>query len=205
MGPLATNDLIGWDVMWKARKGLGDMTMHTKMYCGPFDLMDRLCEAGHFGQKSGHGVYKYTEGKRQGSDETSLIIKEIRKQKAVVPRKIPSAEAQKRLLYGMINEGFQLLEEGKVLRPSDIEVIFVNGYGFPKVKGGPMWAADNLFGLPEVLRGLMEFDAAAARRDPKHYSPVDHFRPCPLLEECVRDGLTLDSLWKKREKTPSKL
>merc|ERR1711971_601286 len=145
------------------------------------------------------------EGKRQGSDEMFRLLDEIRKRKGVVPNKVPLAVAQKRLLYGMINEGFKLLEEGKALRPSDIDVIFVNGYGFPKVKGGPMWAADNLFKLPEVLQSLKEFDIAAAQRDPAHYRPVDHFRPSKLLEECVQEGCTLEQMWKKREKQASKL
>merc|ERR1711879_288202 len=70
MGPLATNDLIGWDVMVQACKALGDMSLNTKTYIGPYDVMDALYDAGRFGQKSGHGIYKYVEGKRQTSEET---------------------------------------------------------------------------------------------------------------------------------------
>ena len=143
MGPYAMGDLAGLDVGWRIRQGRG-----TKA-----PISDALCEAGRFGQKTGAGYYKY-EGRTPTPDpEVERIIAEQQRKVGVNPRTIGDDEIFERMFYPMINEGARILEEGIASRPSDIDVIWMNGYGWPSWTGGPMFYADKV-GLKHIAERL---------------------------------------------------
>ena len=180
MGPLRVFDLAGLDVGYKARKGLpvkerGD----PKAYRVPDDLveMDRL------GQKSGAGFYTYdSETRAYDFDDVSLsVIENAAKSLGVERREIDANEIVDRLIYALINEGMRIVEEGIAQRPSDIDVVYVYGYGFPAYRGGPMHYADAV-GLDQVYERICEF------RD--RFGP-ENWTPAALLEQLVKDKTTL--------------
>ena len=144
MGPFAVNDLAGNDVGWRIRKGKGEDYYKGKKYAST--IADRICEEGRFGQKVGKGFYKYDPQtrKRETDPEVTKIIEEVRREKGINPRKIDSDEILSRLHGALIIEGTRILEEGHALRASDIDVCYINGYGFPAHRGGPMWQADKI-------------------------------------------------------------
>ena len=145
MGPFAMGDLAGLDVGWRNRKSQGLRA----------EIADALCEAGHYGQKTGKGFYRYEAGARTplpDDDVESLIVAASRRL-GVTRRPIDSKEIVERLIYPMINEGARILEEGIAQRPGDIDVIWVYGYGFPIWRGGPMFYADNV-GLAAIAERL---------------------------------------------------
>merc|ERR1719222_912681 len=119
--------------------------------------------------------------------EVKVKQEEIRKMKGVTPRKVDKQEIIERLFFPLINEGFRILEEGYVARPSDIDIVYIFGYGFPPAKGGPMFYAENYVGLPKILERCKVYASEAKKRytKNKHYLPVDYFEPSKLLEECV--------------------
>jgi 3-hydroxyacyl-CoA dehydrogenase len=143
MGPYAMGDLAGLDVGWRIRQGRGTTA----------PISDALCEAGRFGQKTGAGYYKY-EGRTPAPDpEVERIIAAAQRKAGVNPRTVPRDEIFERMFYPMINEGARILEEGIATRPSDVDVIWIYGYGWPAWTGGPMHYADKV-GLRHIAERL---------------------------------------------------
>jgi 3-hydroxyacyl-CoA dehydrogenase len=169
MGPFAMGDLAGLDVGWRIRKGRGDRA----------PVADRLCELGRFGQKTGAGYYRY-EGDRtpRPDPEVEKLIVGVSAELQITRRPIPDEEVLQRLLYPMVNEGARILEERLALRPSDIDVIWVYGYGWPVYRGGPMFWADSI-GLKAVRDRMVDF----GRRDSREV-----WKPAALLERLASEG-----------------
>ncbi len=143
MGPLAVGDLAGLDVGWRIRKEYQHLTPKDQRV--PL-VADRLCERGHYGQKTGAGWYRYPEGSRTPTPdpEVEQLIEECARSAGITRRKISPAEIIERTVYALVNEGARILEEGFALRASDIDIVYVHGYGFPAYRGGPMWYADTV-------------------------------------------------------------
>ena len=141
MGPFAMADMAGLDVGWRIRKGRGERN----------EIEDTLCEAGHFGQKTGKGYFRYDAGSRTPlpDPEVERTILEVSSRAGIARRPIPPEEIVERMVYPMVNEGARILEEGIATRPGDIDVIWVYGYGWPVWRGGPMYYADRL-GLAQI-------------------------------------------------------
>jgi 3-hydroxyacyl-CoA dehydrogenase len=141
MGPFAMADMAGLDVGWRIRKGRGERN----------EIEDALCEAGHFGQKTGKGYFRYESGSRTAlpDPEVERTILDASSRAGITRRTIPPEEIVERMIYPMINEGARILEEGIAARSSDIDVIWVYGYGWPVWRGGPMHYADQL-GLAHI-------------------------------------------------------
>merc|ERR1712137_392670 len=119
--------------------------------------------------------------------EVNAKMEEVRKMKGVTARKVTKEEIIERLFFPLVNEGFKILEEGYVARTSDIDIVYIFGYGFPPARGGPMFWAENYVGLEKILERCKVYAAQARERvaKNKHYLPVDYFEPSKLLEECV--------------------
>ncbi|MEH6402665.1 MAG: 3-hydroxyacyl-CoA dehydrogenase NAD-binding domain-containing protein [Sneathiella sp.] len=171
MGPFAMSDLAGNDVGWRIRQGKGTTS----------PVADAICELGRFGQKTGSGYYLYKEGSRTPTPDSLVedIIMKASKDAGIERREISDDEILKRCIYPMINEGAKILEEGIASRPSDIDVIWVYGYGWPIYRGGPMRYADSI-GLENVYKTLLEYQEKFG----------DEFKPAPLLERLVKEGKT---------------
>ena len=169
MGPFAMGDLAGLDVSWRVRKARG-----TKAA-----VADQLCEMGRFGQKTGAGFYRYEKGDRtpRPDPEVEKLILETARAHGVTRREIPEQEILERLLYPMVNEGAKILEEKLAIRASDIDVIWVYGYGWPVYRGGPMYWADQI-GLKAIRDRLRELE--------RQYG--DFFRPANLLSTLADEG-----------------
>ncbi|MFC4669132.1 FAD-dependent oxidoreductase [Seohaeicola nanhaiensis] len=182
MGPYAVSDLAGLDIGWMTRQRLAP-TRHPRERVPTY--ADRLCEAGHYGQKTGKGYYIY-EGSRRGgipNPEVMDLIEAERAQLGLTPRDFSDDEIVRRYMAAMVNEGAKVLEEGIARRPLDIDMVFLSGYGFPRYQGGPMKWAD-MQGLDKVLADIRTF----AKDD-------DWFwQPAPLLERLVAEGKTFDDL-----------
>ena len=150
MGPFAMSDLAGNDVGWRIRQGKKDKEKRNVRYTGY--VADAICELGRFGQKTGSGYYKYNLPDRTPvpDPEVEKIIEETSKKLGITRRAIADQEILERCLYPMINEGAKILEEKMAQRSLDIDVIWVNGYGWPVYRGGPMWWADNVVGLKTI-------------------------------------------------------
>src|SRR5690606_8462548 len=135
-------------------------------------VADRLCEAGRFGQKTGAGWYRYEEGQREAlpDPEVDRIIENWRREQGHVARPVDDAQIVERCVYALVNEGARLLAEGVAQRASDIDVVYVNGYGFPRGRGGPMQYADEV-GLAQVVRAL-ERIAGETPRDRAFWTPA---------------------------------
>ncbi len=178
MGPFAMSDLAGLDVSWRMRKAQGARA----------EVADQLCELGRFGQKTGKGFYLYEQGSRapKPDPEVEALIAATAQRLGVTRRPIERGEIVERLIFPMINEGARILEEGIAARASDIDVIWVYGYGFPVWRGGPMFHADSV-GLPHIRDRLNNF--AARTGDERHM-------PSPLLDRLAREGRTFASLGK---------
>ena len=168
MGPFRMSDLAGNDISWHIRQR--HYAENPKLR--PMRIADRLCELGRFGQKTGSGWYRYEPGRRDAIPDPVVeqIIDEERKALKITPRKLTDAEIVDRLLYALVNEGARILEEGIALRASDIDVVYLTGYGFPVQKGGPMFHASRV-GLGQVLRRMREF-AANPHADPGSWKPA---------------------------------
>jgi 3-hydroxyacyl-CoA dehydrogenase len=154
MGPFRMSDLAGNDISWHIRKRhYAEHPRQRKMR-----IADRVCELGRFGQKSGLGWYRYEAGKRDAIPDPVVeqIIAEERKALKIETRKIPDAEIVDRLLYALVNEGAHILQEGIAQRASDIDVVYLAGYGFPVQRGGPMFYASRV-GLGSVVRRMKQF------------------------------------------------
>ena len=141
MGPFAVGDLSGLDISWRTRQRLAPTRDPKARFP---QVLDRLCEAGRFGQKTGAGWYRYPDGARRGTidPEVNAMIDKVSAEKGITRHSFTAEEIQWRALATMINEAALLLAEGIAARPSDVDVVFVNGYGFPAQKGGPLfWAS----------------------------------------------------------------
>jgi 3-hydroxyacyl-CoA dehydrogenase len=168
MGPFGMSDLAGLDIGWSAATSKRA------------SIRDILCEEGRRGQKTGAGFYDYDEVRNaKPSAKVEGIIREFAKSKGVEQRKISDAEILERCIYPMINEGAKILEEGKAQRASDIDIVWINGYGWPIYRGGPMFYADTI-GLKTILAKLKEFQAKFG----------DDFRPAALFERLAAEGGT---------------
>jgi 3-hydroxyacyl-CoA dehydrogenase len=153
MGPLAISDLAGLDVGWRIRREFRHLEPPGVRQ--PL-VADLLCEMGRYGQKTGRGWSRYDENRAASPDpETEALIEQTARQAGIERRAIPAAEIVDRCILALINEGARLLEEGIALRASDIDVVYLNGYGFPSWRGGPMFYADTI-GLDRVLARLEE-------------------------------------------------
>ncbi len=175
MGPLAVGDLAGLDVGWRIRKEYRHLQKPGIRQ--PF-AEDNLCELGRFGQKTGAGWYKYDANRRASTDPVveELIAKWVAE--AGTPQhQISAGEIVDRCLYALVNEGARILEEGFALRASDIDIIYLNGYGFPAHRGGPMWYADTV-GLKKVYDRIQEF----------HRQHGEIWEPAPLLKRLAEQG-----------------
>ncbi|UVC07971.1 enoyl-CoA hydratase/isomerase family protein [Rhizobium sp. TH2] len=139
MGPFSVFDLAGLEIAWARRKRQAATRDPSERYV---DIADRLCEVGRFGQKSGKGWYSYADGKKSVDRDVTAIIAASRAAKSITPRHFDKAEIISRLLVAMSAEGERLLDERIAARPGDIDLVLINGYGFPAHKGGPMFMRD---------------------------------------------------------------
>ncbi|WP_420104759.1 3-hydroxyacyl-CoA dehydrogenase NAD-binding domain-containing protein [Herbaspirillum huttiense] len=182
MGPYQVVDLAGGDIGWATRKRRAATRDPRARYV---HIADRLCERGWFGQKSGRGFYCYPDGPRSGAPDPEVLalIDEERARAGITPRSFSKEDIQRRYLAAMINEGANVVHQRIALRPLDVDVTFLYGYGFPRHRGGPMKYAD-MVGLPNVLADIRAF----AAEDPLFWTPS------PLLVELVERGADFESL-----------
>jgi 3-hydroxyacyl-CoA dehydrogenase len=182
MGPFRMSDLAGNDVGWYIRKRRyieKPQVVYSK-------IADRLCELGRFGQKTGLGWYRYEAGKRDAIPDPAVDAMiaayraELGTKFGTVPRKIADDEIVERCIFALVNEGARILDEGIAQRASDIDMVYLAGYGFPLYRGGPMLYADML-GLYNVVRSMARL-ASAARVDPAFWQPA------PLLAKLAAEG-----------------
>jgi len=175
MGPLSTGDLAGLDVGWRIRKEYRHL---EKPGIRQAFAADRLCELGRYGQKTGAGWYKYDENRRAITDpEVIAMVRKWSAEAGIPQRQISREEILDRCLYALVNEGARILEEGLALRAVDIDIIYINGYGFPAYRGGPMWYADTV-GLKKVYDRVAEF----------HQQHGELWQPAPLLKQLADQG-----------------
>lgn len=182
MGPFQMNDLVGLDLGWRARQLAGVKPEDVPITAR---VADKLCALGRFGQKTSRGYYIYPEGSRAGQPDPEVvaIVEQTSTELGITRRPIADEEVLKRCLYPLINEGARILEAGIAIRPCDIDIVYINGYGFPEVTGGPMFWADQQ-GLDRVLADIRQFQSEYG----------DFWQPAPLLERLVREGKTFASL-----------
>ncbi|MCX7307907.1 MAG: 3-hydroxyacyl-CoA dehydrogenase NAD-binding domain-containing protein [Afipia sp.] len=178
MGPFAMGDLAGLDIGWRSRQDRGIKS----------EIADAICEAGRFGQKTGKGYYKYEAGSRAPlpDPEIEKLIEETTAKMGIKRRQISDDEILERLMYPMINEGARILEEKIAQRPSDIDITWLYGYGWPVYRGGPMFYADSV-GLKKIADRLSFY--AKQTNDPT-------LEPTPLLKKLADEGKTFASLAK---------
>ena len=176
MGPFRMGDLAGLDVGWYIRKR--HYAEHPELPRAV--VADKVCELGRYGQKTGKGWYAYKPGDRTAypDPEVEKIIADARKAAGITPRKISDAEIVERLVFALVNEGARILEEGIALRASDIDMVYLTGYGFPPYRGGPMFYADQV-GLEKVLASIQKFQAGYQG---------SQWQPAALLVKLAREG-----------------
>jgi 3-hydroxyacyl-CoA dehydrogenase len=176
MGPLATGDLAGLDVGWRIRKEFRHL---EKPGVRQPLAEDRLCELGRYGQKTGAGWYKYDAERRAIPDpEVAALVRQWASEAGIQQREISAQEIVDRCIYALVNEGARILEEGYALRAVDIDIIYLNGYGFPAYRGGPMWYADTV-GLKNVYERICEFERQHG----------ELWTPAPLLKRLVEKDM----------------
>jgi 3-hydroxyacyl-CoA dehydrogenase len=182
MGPFQVSDLAGGDIGWATRKRRAATRDPRSRYV---HIADRLCERGWFGQKTGRGWYRYEQGARAGTPDPEVlaIVDDERAKAGIRPRAFGNEEIVRRYLAAMINEGANVVREGIALRPLDVDVTFVHGYGFPRHRGGPLKYADSV-GLPKVLADIREFAAEDSL----------FWKPSPLLVDLVESGRNFETL-----------
>ncbi|MBL8512121.1 MAG: 3-hydroxyacyl-CoA dehydrogenase, partial [Betaproteobacteria bacterium] len=182
MGPFKMGDLAGNDIGWAIRK---------RYYAEHPDaprmvIADRLCELGRFGQKTGAGWYRYEAGRREALPDSAVdeLVTAVRAEMGVTPRKISSEEIVQRCVLALVNEGAHILEEGIAQRASDIDIVYIYGYGFPPQRGGPMLYADSL-GLFSVARTMQRFAKLPGQ-------PAGAWQVAPLLQSLAMSGKTFN-------------
>jgi len=180
MGPFAMGDLAGLDIGWRSRKDRGIKS----------EIADALCEAGRFGQKTGKGYYKYEAGSRSPLPDPDVenLIEQTCSRLGIKRRQVGDDEILERMIYPMINEGARILQEKIAARPSDIDVIWLYGYGWPVHRGGPMYYADQV-GLKHIADRLAVY--AKQTGDPT-------LEPAPLLKQLAEQGGTFAG-WAKAQ------
>jgi 3-hydroxyacyl-CoA dehydrogenase len=180
MGPFAMADMVGLDLGWRARKMMGGSNEVTAR------IPDALCELDRYGQKNGKGYYQYDEGDRTPRPDSIAddVIEKVSIDSGYMRREFSDDEILKRCIYPLVNIGAKLLEEGHALRASDIDTVYVNGYGFPSYVGGPMWYADTR-GLDTVLADIERFFKETGD---------DVWKPSELLQKLVAEGNNFASL-----------
>ena len=178
MGPFRMGDLAGLDIGWAGRKRRA-ATQPDKDFRV---VADKICEAGRFGQKTGAGWYRYEPGKRDPIPDPIVenLITEYRTERGLTPRKIRDDEIVERCMFALVNEGARILEDGIAARASDIDIVYLNGYGFPVYRGGPMKYAEEV-GLSSVVRTLRKIAAEPG-------SDVAFWTPAPLLVRLAEEG-----------------
>jgi len=183
MGPFRMSDLAGNDVGWRIRQ----RRYVEKPALRYSRIADRLCEQGRFGQKTGAGWYRYAPGRRDALPDPAVdaIIDAYRKEIGSTPRKIAADEIVDRCIFALVNEGARILEDGIAQRASDIDVVYLAGYGFPPWRGGPMLYAD-ISGLYNVARRMQQF-AALPGADAAFWTPA------PLLARLAAEGKTFNA------------
>jgi 3-hydroxyacyl-CoA dehydrogenase len=186
MGPLAVGDLAGIDIGYKAREALtAEQKGDVRTYC----IADALYKMGRLGQKTGAGYYRYDSQTRQRYSDPIVeqVIEEQAEKYDVEREGLTEHTILARLTFALINEGFKILEEGIAQRPSDIDVVYVNGYGFPAYRGGPMFYADTI-GLEKIYKTICEFGSTYGE---------EFWEPAALLKQLVEEGKTLTQ-WANR-------
>lgn len=182
LGPFQVYDLAGLDIAWAQRKRLAATRDPAIRYTG---FGDKMCEAGWFGQKTGRGFYWYVDGSRSGQEDQAVLdlIADVRGAKGIRARQFRDDEIQRRCLLAMVNEGAKLLEEGIALRPSDIDVVMIHGYGFARWRGGPMQMADQV-GMLQIRNDLNRFDT----------EDTQIWHPAVMLDTLILNGQEFGSL-----------
>jgi 3-hydroxyacyl-CoA dehydrogenase len=178
MGPLAVRDLAGNDVGFQIRRG---RKLPPDERWSP--ILERLVAAGRLGQKSGKGFYRYEGRTRIPDPQVTALIEGVSEELGIRRRAIPDEEILERLLHPLVNEGARILEEGIAMRPGDIDVVYINGYGFPAYRGGPMFWSQQV-GLERVVETMRRLSATHGAR----------WRPAALLERLAASGASWDSL-----------
>ena len=176
MGQFAMGDLAGLDIGWRNRKANYDLLTPREQ---ANNLIDKICELGRYGQKTGAGFYKYDEKRNATPDPLieELIVKHSA-ERGIARRAVSDQEILERCLYSMINEGAKILEEGIAARPLDIDIVWIYGYGFPVYRGGPMFYADQV-GLKTVYEAILKY---------RDQVGAEYWKPAPLLEKLAREG-----------------
>jgi 3-hydroxyacyl-CoA dehydrogenase len=176
MGPFQMNDLVGLDLFWRVRKMSG---MKPEDVPVTQRVADRLAEMERWGQKNGRGFYIYGANSRAGTPDPEVIqiVEQVSAEAGIARRPIEDDEVLKRCIYAMVNEACKVLEEKVAIRASDIDITYLNGYGFPEVTGGPMFWAEKQ-GLANVLADIKRL----------HAEYGDVWKPAPLLERLVAEG-----------------
>jgi 3-hydroxyacyl-CoA dehydrogenase len=187
MGPFAMSDLSGIDVAWHIQKSRGEEGK------GRTAIIDRLVDMKRLGQKTMAGYFKYDKAVGKGREpiadpEVEALFAEEAKKAGIAPRQVGDDEIRDRLIYALVNRGAYLLEEGVALRPGDIDIVYVFGYGFPPHKGGPMWYADQV-GVENVYARILEFRREFGAQ----------WTPAPLLVEATANGTKIAD-YKKTDK-----
>ena len=176
MGQFQLNDLAGLDVAWRNRQSRLDWLSEREVAC---NILDEIVAAGRLGQKTGAGFYTYDAQRKRSVDPaiSELIVRNAER-RGIRRREISDDEILERCLYAMINEGALILEEGVASRPEDIDTIWLNGYGFPRFRGGPMFHADRI-GAARLCERIRHYASLAGER---------YWTPAPLLLAQARDG-----------------
>jgi len=179
MGPFRMGDLAGLDIGWatRKRKAAEAGVPHEPT------VADKLCELGRFGQKTGAGWYRYAPGVRDALPDSVVdeLLAQYRAERGITPRKISDEEVVQRCIFALVNEGARILEEGIAVRASDVDLVYLNGYGFPAHRGGPLCYANEM-GLFNVVRTLRDFAAEPGA--------FDWWQPAPLLLKLAEEGRT---------------
>jgi len=176
MGPYAMSDMAGLDIGWRNRKAKFDKLSPREK---ANNILDKICELGRYGQKTGAGFYKYDDKRNATPDPVieELIIKHSR-EVGKTRRVITDQEIIERAIYSMINEGAKILEEGIAARPLDIDIVWIYGYGFPVYLGGPMFYADQV-GLKKIYEAILKY---------KDIVGAQYWEPSPLLAKLAKEG-----------------
>jgi 3-hydroxyacyl-CoA dehydrogenase len=181
MGPFAMMDMAGQDIGWHIRKRRRAEDPERQIYPA---WLDRICEQGRFGQKTGKGVYRYEAGSRAPvpDPEVEKLVLDYSREVGVARRPIADGEIVERCMFALANEGAKILEEGIALRASDIDIVYLTGYGFPLYRGGPMFHADTV-GLKNVVAAMARY---AGGRYPQYW------KPAALLAKLAAEGKTFN-------------
>jgi 3-hydroxyacyl-CoA dehydrogenase len=176
MGPFTMSDLAGNDIGWDIRK----RRYYERPEMAYSKFADKVCELGRFGQKTGKGFYRYEPGNRKAlpDPEIDALLEAYRKENGLQTRQVSDEEIVERCIYALVNTGARILEEGIALRASDIDMVYLAGYGFPAHRGGPMFYADTV-GLDKVVAAIEKFQ--------KGYHG-EQWTPAPLLVKLAKEG-----------------